>query len=280
MKTIILSIAISFLTIATCFTQPKYASNETKEVIEKMINAHGGYDKWKNLETLTFTSAMYSESLGFLRFWIKSQTIDMKTRRSYQDWPLVGSKLSYDGEKVFTTDWRVGNPPNHQHSVFYYYVNLPWLTQDSNVQLGKVEKIKHKAFKNDVYKIQMSYTEAPTLGKSKKDTYTLYIDSQTYILSGYEYTVGYGALLDILKIPRDKDVFGPALRINTYTADIGGLKFPVLMTTNSLDLTKQYGDHAIYDFKLNEKFDEERMKMPANAVIDDSKDERKIAGKS
>ena len=30
----------------------KYASKETKEVIEKMIQAHGGYEKWKNLKTL------------------------------------------------------------------------------------------------------------------------------------------------------------------------------------------------------------------------------------
>ena len=280
MKTVILSLAISLLTLLTSFAQPKYASNETKEVIEKMIEAHGGYDAWKNLETLTFTSAMHSESLGFLPFWIKSQTIDMKTRRSYQDWPLVGSSLSYDGTKVFTTDWRVGNPPNHQHSVFYYYVNLPWLTQDANVSLGAVEKIKHKAFKNEVYKIKMSFTESATLGKSKKDTYTLFIDSSTFILSGYEYTVGYGALLDVLKVPQDKEVFGPVLRINTYTGDVNGLKFPMLLTTNSLDLSKQYGDHAIYSIKLNEPFDESRMKMPANAVIDTSKDERKVANKS
>ena len=275
MKTIILSIIITLLTIITGLSQPKYASSETKEIIEKMIKAHGGYDKWKNLETLSFTSAMYSESLGFLRFWIKTQTVDMKTRRSYQDWPIVGSKLSYDGKKVFTTDWRVGNPPNHQHSVFYYYVNLPWLTQDDNVSLGIVEKLEHKAFKNKVYKVKMAFTESPTLGKSKKDTYTLYIDSETFLLNGYEYTVGYGPLLDILKIPMDKGVFGPVLRINTYTGDVNGLKFPMLLTTNSLDLSKQYGDHAIYNFRINEAFDEKRMLMPKNAVIDNSKDKRK-----
>ena len=280
MKTVILFLALALATLVTSFAQPQYASPETKAVIEKMIDAHGGYEAWKNLKTLSFTSAMHSESLGFLRFWIKSQTVDMQTRRSYQDWPLVGSKLSFDGTKVFTTDWRVGNPPNHQHSVFYYYVNLPWLTQDPNVVLGDLEKVQHKGFKNEVYKIKMTFSEAPTLGKSQKDSYTLYIDSQTYILSGYEYTVGYGALLDILKVPQDKAVFGPVLRINTYTGDVNGLKFPMLFTTNSLDLSKQYGDHAIYSIELNEPFDESRMKMPSNAVIDTSKDERKAADKS
>ena len=274
MKKLHLVLALAILTLGTSTAQTKYASKETKEVIEKMIQAHGGYEKWKNLKTLTFTSSMHSKSLGFLRFWIKTQTIDMKTRRSYQDWPLVGSQIVYDGEKTWSTNWRLGNPPNHQHSVYYYYVNLPWLTQDDNVKLGKVEKVKHPAFKTEVYKIQMSFTESPTLGKSQNDTYTLYINATNYILDGYEYTVGYGPLLDQLKIPKDRTSFGPVLRINSYTGDINGLKFPMLMTTNSLDLKDQYGDHAIYSFKIDEKFDESRMVMPANGVVDTSKDVR------
>ncbi|OSY87232.1 hypothetical protein WH52_12275 [Tenacibaculum holothuriorum] len=275
MKTKIIGLLVVFLVVGNSFGQQKYASKETKDVIEKMMEAHGGYEKWKNLKTFSFTTAMYSKSLGFLRFWINDQTVDMKTRRSYQDWPLVGSQMSYDGKEAWGVNWRVGNPPNHQHSVFFYYLNLPWLTQDANVKLGEVKKLKHPAFKNEVYKIKMTYTKIPILGKSIRDTYTLYIDAQNYILSGYEYTVGYGPLLDILKLPKDKKVFGPLLRINNYTADINGLKYPVLMTTNSLDLKEQYGDHAIYNFKMNEKFDESRMIKPKNAVVDTSTDVRK-----
>lgn len=277
MKTLHLFTFLFLAIVGSSFSQPKYASNETKEIIEKMIVAHGGYEKWSNLETLSFTTAMHSRSLGFVRFWIKNITVDMKTRRSYQDWPLFGSQLTYDGKEAWTTNWRISNPPNHQHSVFYYYVNLPWLTQDKIVNLGKVEKLKHDAFKNEVYKIKMTFSQVPTLGKSKNDTYTLYIDSKSYLLSGYEYTVGYGPLLDQLKIPKGQSVFGPVLRINNYTGDINGLKFPMLMTTNSQDLKQEYGDHAIYEFKINEKFDEKRMIKPKNAVVDTSVDKRKSA---
>ncbi len=274
MRTLILTLLISVFAIGNSVGQEKYASKETKAIIEKMIEAHGGYEQWKNLKTLSFTNSMYSESLGFVRFWVANQTIDMQTRRSYQDWPLFGSQMTYDGNEVWATNWRVGNPPNHQHSVYFYYVNLPWLTQDATVKLGEVAKVKHAAFKNEVYKIKMSFTEVPTIGKSEKDTFTLYIDSENYLLNGYEYTVGYGPLLDVLKIPKSKEVFGPMLRINTYTAAIDGLKFPILMTTKSPDLTQQYGDHAIYNYKLNGEFDEQRMIKPANAVVDQSKDAR------
>lgn len=255
---------------------PEYANETSKAIIQKMIEAHGGYEKWSQIETMAFTTAMHSESLGFLRFWIKDQVIEMKSRRTYyQDWPLVGSKMSYDGKKVWSEDWRVGNPPSHQHSVFFYYLNLPWLTQDEGVKIGKAELIEHKAFDNKVYKVRMSYTKSPVLGKSAKDSYTLYIDSETFLLSGYEYTVGYGPMLDILGLPKDQDVFGPVLRKNNYTADLNGLKFPVLFTTHDTEMKSQYGDHAIYDIKFNEGFDESRMKPSKNAVFDPAKDVRK-----
>lgn len=253
---------------------PKYATTETKQIIDKMIIAHGGYEKWKALETLSFTTAMHSESLGFVRFWVKDQTVDMQTRRTYQDWPLFGSKLTFDGEKTWSTDWRVSNPPNHQHSVFFYYLNLPWLTQDDHVVLSKADKIKHKAFDNEVYKITMSYSDVPTLGKSIRDTYTLYIDAETFLLSGYEYTVGYGPMLDVMGLPKDQEVFGPMLRKHNYIGEIQGLKFPVLFTTHDVEMTTQYGDHAIYDIQLNGPFDESRMVAPANAIIDTSVDQR------
>jgi hypothetical protein len=254
---------------------PEYASAKTKEVIQKMMDAHGGYEKWSALETMAFSSTMYSESLGVLRFWIKDQVIEMKSRRTYQNWPLVGSRMSFDGEKVWSTDWRVGNPPSHQHSVFFYYLNLPWLTQEDYVKLGETELIEHKAFDNKVYKVVMSYKKSPVVGKSAKDTYTLYIDADSYLLVGYEYTVGYGPMLDILGLPKDQEVFGPVLRKNNYIADINGLKFPILFTTHDPEMTTQYGDHAIYNIQFNPEFDESRMTPAQNAVFDPARDVRK-----
>ena len=87
------------------------------------------------------------------------------------------------------------------------------------------------------------------------------------------------AILEIAKksveLPKDKKFFGPVLRINNYTADINGLKFPMLMTTNSLDLKQLYGDHAIYNYTLDEKFDEKRMIKTAKSIVDTSTDVRK-----
>ncbi len=267
-------ISIFLLTVGA-LSQPKYASKETKEVIQKMIEAHGGYDKWDQMKTQSFTTIMHSESLGLLRFWINDQVVDMQKRRSYQDWPLVRSKMTFDGEKVWSVDWRVGNPPGHQHSVFFYYLNLPWLTQDDHVTLGESSLMEHKAFDNKVYKVVMGFSKVPTVGKSIKDTYTLFIDSQSYLLVGYEYTVAYGPMLDIMKVPKDQEYFGPVLRKNNYFAEIEGLQFPLLFTSHNQEYTELYGDHVIYNLEFDLPFDESRMTPPENAVFDPSLDVRK-----
>ncbi|MEQ9401954.1 MAG: hypothetical protein RIM99_00095 [Cyclobacteriaceae bacterium] len=253
---------------------PTYASKEAKTIIEKMVNAHGGYEKWKAIDAMSFSNVMHSPSLGFVRFWVHDQTIDMKTRRLYQDWPLFGSKLSFDGKEVWTVDWRVPNPPAHQQSVFFYYLNLPWLTQDDHVVLGEPELVEHKGFDNKVYKVKMTYKKAPAIGKTDRDSYTLYIDSESYLLAGYEYTMSYGPILDAVGLPKDQKVFGPVLRKNNYIADVNGLKFAILFTTHDSEMTAQYGDHAIYDLKIDAQFDETRMTKPANAVVDPAIDKR------
>ena len=53
------------------------------------------------------------------------------------------------------------------------------------------------------------------------------------------------------------------------------MKYAVLFSTHSVDLSEQYGDHLIYDIKHDEPFDESRMDIPENAVIDTSTDTRK-----
>ena len=274
MKHILLTFASLLIVNAAFAKGPKYASKETESIVQKMVEAHGGYEKWKSIKTMSFSNVMHSQALGVLRFWIHDQVVEMDSRRLYQDWPLVGSKLSFDGEKVWSVDWRVPNPPAHQQSVFFYYLNLPWLTQDDHVVLSDAELIEHKGFDNKVYKINMSYSKAPTVGKTDRDSYILYIDSQSYLLVGYEYSLTYGPILDAVGAPKDQDSFGPVLRKNNYIAEIDGLKFAVLFTTHDSEMTAQYGDHAIYDLQLDVEFDESRMKAPANAVVDPAIDKR------
>lgn len=47
------------------------------------------------------------------------------------------------------------------------------------------------------------------------------------------------------------------------------------MHTGNLDQTQLYGNHAVYNYSLDMKFDEKKMKKPTNAVLDTSSHLRK-----
>lgn len=264
-----------FTVLTVSANEPQYASKKTKEVIKKMIDAHGGLDTWIVSKTFSYENVMFSKSLPGSPFWINRATVDTKTKRVYQEWPLHKSSMASNGVDTWSVDWKIGNAPKFEALFFYYFLNLPWLTQDKNVTLGDVVKIKHKAFKNEVYAIDMGFKNKPAIGKTKNDTYKLYIDSKTFLLMGYEYTISYGHMLDLFGFPKDAKFFGPMFRVHDAFTNVDGLIYPNLMHTSNLEQTQIYGNHAIYDYSLNTKFDEQKMKKPKNAVIDTSSHLRK-----
>jgi hypothetical protein len=270
-----ISIIVFFLASSEVSSQtPKYASEETRQIVEKMIAAHGGMETWKKAKTMSFDNIFFSEFLGKEKFWINKVTVDQQTKRVYQEWSLHNATMAFDGKQTWSVNWKVGNPPKFEAMFYYYFLNLPWLTQYKNVELGAVEKIKHKAFENEVYVIQMSFAESPVVGKTALDSYKLFIDSKDFWLIGYEYTIGYGGLLDAMGMPTDRQVFGPNLRINDSFIKVDGLIYPRLMHTSNLEVTKNLGFHAIVNYSLKATFDETKLTMPKDAVVDKSNEKR------
>lgn len=271
----ILSLVLCFTAVASTAKDPSYASETSKEIVKKMMDAHGGYANWKKKKTFSYDNIMFSESLPGTPFWVSKATIDKKTRKVYMDWPIHKSSMTYDGETAWSVDWKIGNPPKFEALFFYYFLNLPWLTQDDNVNLSDAEKIKHDAWDNEVYVIDMTFKEKPAVGKTAKDTYKLYIDSESYMLVGYEYTISYGYMLDLFGFPEDKDLFGPMFRINYAYTEVDGLLYPNLMRTSSQDQSQIFGYHSVINYSFDVPFDEGRLQKPGNAVVDTSSDKRK-----
>lgn len=254
---------------------PEYASEETREVVQKMISAHGGFDKWKEAKTFSFDNIMFSQGLPGSPFWINNVLVDKDTRQVYQHWPIHGSTMAYDGETTWGKDWKVGNPPKFEALFFYYFLNLPWLTQDENVSLGQVKTVTHAGFEKEVLEILMTFTEKPAVGKTTLDRYKLFIDPESYLLVGYEYEIGYGYMLDLMRLPQEAKVFGPMFRINDSFTEVDGLIYPNLMHTSNSDHTQTYGNHAIINYSLSTPFDKQLLEKPHGAIVDTTSEKRK-----
>ncbi len=264
---------------SACASQPgpKYADAETKRVIEKMIEAHGGYERWAMAPTISYDNTFFNPfaQTGKNPWWYAQEVIDQKTRRVIQDWTLNDAQLVYDGKTTWTTGWNLGNPPRFMVYFFYYFLDLPWLTQDDNVVLSHLERTSIPGHDESFYAVTMTFTEDPAEGKVRADSYRLFINPDTWLLQGYEYTIGYGAMLDIFGLP-DGELFGPTLRIHDTFVDVDGLIFPSLMHTMAPDGTQTWGYHILTHYSISNAFDESRMTRPPDAITDESSSLRKM----
>lgn len=269
-----------FVFPASAQNGPTYATAETQQVVERMIEAHGGLDRWRATPSVRYENIFFNPFAeeGDNPWWISIEVTEQGRRRAYQDWPHLGSTLVYDGHETWTTNWGNDNPPAFMATMFYYFLNLPWLSQDDGVVLGEVEEGSLPGFDKTYHVVSMTYNTAPTVGKTIHDFYRLFIDPDTYVLQGYEYGIGYGALLDAMGLPPEMDVMGPVLRIHDEMTWADGLLVPSRMHTMAPDGSTTWGHHALYNYSFSTPFDATRLQKPADAVVDTSSPERGAGG--
>jgi hypothetical protein len=248
---------------------PDYANAETKRVIEAMVEAHGGIERWRAAPSISFDDTMHMETheKGQFGWWVAHEVIDQETRQVYQEWPMEDSRLGFDGEKVWSQNWQQANPTAMMVHFFYYFVNLPWLTQDDGVILSAVEESTWEGIDGELYKVTMSFDGPPAaVGKSAKDTFVLYIDPETYRLVSYQYGTGFGPFIEMAGMPKGS-VFGPMWRVITRYEEVGGLLFPSAFHTMPGPDGKIIGDHVITNIDISTPFDTEKAAVPADAVV-------------
>lgn len=266
----IIAIAFSLFVESTACagTGPQYANDETRRVIEAMVDAHGGIERWRAAPAIRFDDLMHMEGHEKEQFgwWVAHEVIDQKTRQVWQDWPMENSRLGFDGEKVWSENWQQGNPTPMMVHFFYYFVNLPWLTQDNGVILSAVETDTWTGVDGELYKVTMSYDTAPAVGKSARDTYVLYIDPETYRLVSYQYGTGFGPWIEMIGMP-EGSTFGPMWRLITHYEEVEGLLFPSAFHTMPEAGGKILGDHVILNIDISTPFESEKAQAPKGADI-------------
>jgi len=250
---------------------PDYATDETREVIEAMVNAHGGIERWRAAPSIRFDDIMYMPFHGREQFawWAAHEVIDQRTRQVWQNWPMDDAMIGFDGKQVWSTNWKKGNPSASMVHFFYYFVNLIWITQDDDVILSEVTRFDWPNLADDLYRIEMRFEDAPGIGKSYKDYYVLYVDPESYRLVAYQYANGYQPLLDVMNMPPDKEVFGPMWRQITRYEEVDGLLFPSAFRTMPGPDEKIVGNHLIMNIDISQPFEHERAAKPEDATVFD-----------
>lgn len=254
-KSVLVALGLFFL-----FYPSIQALESTEVIIEKMIKAHGGMKKWKKAPTVSFKDAWYIGSSTTPS--ISRVMVEQNSRRAYLDFPRQNAFVSWDGEKAWIEGGEIKMPPRFVALLNYYFVNLPWLTQDPGVNLSEPKILT--LFDDPTPTIAINMTFDKNVGDTPDDYYLLYIDPKTYQWKGCEYIVTYPSLLPDGKKAKPSHI----LLVDDYE------------TVNDLIVPSKYTiykkDHSVYarcdigDWSFKKPFDESRMEMPASARLDTS----------
>ncbi len=238
---------------------PAHVELHGPEIIQEMIAAHGGLDAWRAAPAVSFTDQWGAPgSPGSRRSHV---VVEQTSRRAYIDIPETDMSIGWDGEKAWSMNWPSQTPVRFLALLTYYFVDLPWLTQDPGVDLSEPETRMLRDDPTEYVTVLMTFE--PGTGDTPNDYYRLYIDPETKMLKATDYVVTYRALMGEGEIASPEH----CLVYDDYTT-VDGLKIPAHFTIYEGD--KTYATCSVRGISLSEPFDESRMKMPAGAVVDTS----------
>ncbi len=237
------------------------APPDTRRLVAQMIDAHGGMARWASAPSVSFVSEFQPAEA---KVPIVTQvTVEQRSRHAYIDVPGTDMRMAWDGTRAWSENWKIPIPPRFLALLQYYFLNLPWLTQDPGVHLSAPGKGKIPGDSTEYATVRMTFGAG--VGDSPRDYYVLFVDPATKRLNGCEYIVTYRAVL-----PEGSTASPPHLLVYQDFEKVDGLLVPKRYTIYGHD-GSVYATSRTHDWAFTRPFDALRMVMPAGAVPDPSK---------
>lgn len=253
-----LSISLFFISLMPA-QEGKYDRPETQQIVENMIKAHGGMEAWKKAPSLSYYHDMVNPQKPN-DHWLSHEIHEQGRRRIYQEWPNDKAFLGFDGDQIWTKNWKRANPPSMMAGVSYFFINAVWMTQDEPAQLTLKEDTKVPYIKEGVsYKtVRLTFK-----GSSEYEYFDMYIDPSTFVLKGMKYTVTSKELMKVFNIPESTKFMGPLLKVYKEYKDVDGLKLTSRYDTYT-PTGQVYGIHTVNNYSLKKLFDASKTINPEN----------------
>lgn len=154
----------------TVYQSPEHHS----ESLAKVFDAHGGYEQWSKMKSLSY---MKEE---------ESTITNLQNRMIRVESPK--QTIGFDGEQVWVTPDSVdASRARFYHNLYFYFYAMPFVVGDPGAFYEDVEprELNSKAYKG----IKISYGE--NIGDAPDDNYILWYDPETNKMEWLMYTVTY-----------------------------------------------------------------------------------------
>lgn len=260
------SLVVLLVLSASAWPLPAAEPKSAREIADSMIAAHGGMERWASAPTVSFEAEMVPA--GQRSGMVSRVTVEQGRRRAYHDVPALSARLAWDGEKAWSQNWKLPFPPRFAALLDYYFANLPWLTRDPGVRLSSEGTGKLPGDPADYLTVRMTFEEG--VGDTPRDYYVLFVHPQTRRLRAVEYVSTHPAVL-----PKGASSMPPNLLLYEEHATVNGLVVPTRYEFFRKDGHVPLASVRLRDWSFSKPFDASLLQMPAGAVVDPSRPDRK-----
>lgn len=181
MKNLIYLIALAILAACQPATQTESAEQDTpayqkpnhhSESLSKVIDAHGGYEQWSKMKSLSYLKGD------------ESTVTNLQNRKIRLESPK--QTIGFDGTDVWVTPDSVDTKRTRfYHNLFFYFYAMPFVVGDPGAYYEDVEpkELDGKTY----FGIKVSYNSG--VGDAPDDNYIIWYDPETYKMEWLMYTV-------------------------------------------------------------------------------------------
>lgn len=237
------------------------AAENPRQIVESVIAAHGGMERWVSAPTVSFEVDMLPA--GQTRSMLSRVTVERGRRRTYHDVPALSARMAWDGEKAWSENWKLPFPPRFLALLHYYFANLPWLTHDPGVRLASEGTAKLPGDATEYLTVRMTFEGG--VGDTPRDYYVLYVHPATRRLRACEYISTYAGAL-----PEGMEASPPNLLLYQEHATVDGLVVPTRYEIFQKEGHAPVATVTVRDWSFSQPFDASRLIMPPGGVVDTS----------
>ncbi|MDX1508095.1 MAG: hypothetical protein R3358_07430 [Woeseiaceae bacterium] len=238
---------------------------DAETVVAAMVEAHGGMSAWQSLESLYVEREhLFAGRDQPIRFNIHGE---YPSHRIFQTWQAPAGTLAWDGERAWSSGWPLAAQlmPRYVAGIGFYLVNMPWL---AHAEASMLESMGCGSLPDngdrEYLVIHADYepdpVRKPAWFDGPRDSYELYIDPDTYRLSGVMQHWTYAGRLDSAKLPASVTAISQLFVPDTYV-EVDGLLLPHSYTayTPEFDVA---ATGRFFDYDFSRPFDADLL-LPA-----------------
>jgi hypothetical protein len=228
-----------------------------------MMQAHGGIDAWRKLASIHVEREhLFAGSEQPIRFNIQGE---YPSHRIFQTWQAPAGTLAWDGERAWSSDWALADRlmPRYVAGIGFYLVNMPWLAHQDATDLeskgctGRLPGHGDQEFLVVVADYEPDPVRKPAWYEGPRDSYELYIDTDSHRLSGVMQHWTYAGRLDTAGLPVSVEAVSQLFVPESFV-EVNGLLWPEAYSAYTPE-----GDVAahgrFFDYDFSRPFDTQQL---------------------